>query len=179
MRLSQNDTSKQGCPNQMGSLLKASAIALGSNLGDSLAILEAALETLAQTPGILLLARSSWYQTKAVGPPQPDYLNGCAILQVEIAPQLLLFVLLQIENQFGRTRQERWGPRSLDLDLLLYDNLILDTPNLHIPHPRMRERGFVLVPLAEIAPDWVEPVSNCTMKELVKKVDCSNVHLLI
>ena len=179
MRLSQNDTSKQGCPNQMGSLPKASAIALGSNLGDSLAILEAALETLAQTPGILLLARSSWYKTKAVGPPQPDYLNGCAILQVEIAPQLLLFVLLQIENQFGRTRQERWGPRALDLDLLLYDNLILDTPNLHIPHPRMRERGFVLVPLAEIAPDWVEPVSNCTIKELVKKVDCSSVHLLI
>ncbi|MBR8834475.1 MAG: 2-amino-4-hydroxy-6-hydroxymethyldihydropteridine diphosphokinase [Stigonema ocellatum SAG 48.90 = DSM 106950] len=162
----------------MGSLQNASAIALGSNLGDSLATVEAALETLAQTPGITLKARSSWYKTKAVGPPQPDYLNGCAILQVEIKPHLLLEALLQIEQKFGRVRQERWGARSLDLDLLLYDDLILDTPNLQIPHPRMRERAFVLVPLAEIAPEWVEPVSGCAIKELVKQVDCSNVYLL-
>ena len=175
--MSQSHDSKEDFQSQMGSLLKASAIALGSNLGDSLAILEAALEILAQTPGISLKSRSSWYKTKAVGPPQPDYLNGCAILQVEIKPQLLLEALLQIESKFGRVRQERWGPRTLDLDLLLYDDLILDTPNLKIPHPRMLERGFVLVPLAEIAPDWMEPVSRCTIKELVKKVDCSSVYL--
>ncbi|MBD6620726.1 2-amino-4-hydroxy-6-hydroxymethyldihydropteridine diphosphokinase [Komarekiella sp. 'clone 1'] len=156
-----------------------SAFALGSNMGESQATLEAAIETLAQTPGIFLEARSHWYRTKAVGPPQPDYLNGCAILQVEISPQQLLETLLGIEQRFGRVRQERWGPRTLDLDLLLYDDLILQTPNLQIPHPRMRERAFVLVPLAEIAPDWVEPVSGCVIKELLKQVDCSDVHLLM
>ncbi|WP_373524665.1 2-amino-4-hydroxy-6-hydroxymethyldihydropteridine diphosphokinase [Nostoc sp.] len=154
-----------------------SALALGSNIGDSRTILEAAIETLAQTPGIFLETRSSWYRTKALGPPQPDYLNGCVILQVEILPQQLLAALLEIEEQFGRVRQERWGPRTLDLDLLLYHDLILDTPNLQIPHPRMRERAFVLVPLAEIAPDWIEPVSKCVIKELLKEVDCSDVHL--
>ncbi|WP_442948985.1 2-amino-4-hydroxy-6-hydroxymethyldihydropteridine diphosphokinase [Nostoc sp.] len=156
---------------------RRSALGLGSNIGDSQTILEAAIETLAQTPGILLEAKSNWYQTKAVGPPQPDYLNGCVTLQVEILPQQLLEILLAIEQQFGRVRQERWGPRILDLDLLLYDDLIVDTPNLQIPHPRMRDRAFVLVPLAEIAPDWIEPVSGCVIKELLKEVDCSDVHL--
>jgi 2-amino-4-hydroxy-6-hydroxymethyldihydropteridine diphosphokinase len=155
------------------------AIALGSNLGDSRTILKAALETLAETPGIILQAKSSWYQTKAVGPPQPDYINGCVLLQVKTSPQLLLETLLGIEAQFGRVRRERWGPRSLDLDLLLYDDLILDTPNLVLPHPRMRERAFVLIPLAEIAPDWVEPVSGIAIAELVQAVDCSGVHRLM
>jgi 2-amino-4-hydroxy-6-hydroxymethyldihydropteridine diphosphokinase len=136
------------------------AIALGSNLGDSLSILENALLELAQTPGIILVSQSRWYQTKAIGPAQPDYLNGCAILQVELTPQELLDTLLEIENKFGRVRLEKWGPRTLDLDLLLYGDIILDTPNLQIPHPRMRERAFVLVPLAEIAPDWLDPVSQ-------------------
>jgi 2-amino-4-hydroxy-6-hydroxymethyldihydropteridine diphosphokinase len=155
---------------------KLSAVALGSNLGDSKAILEASIETLKVTPGIILKAKSSFYNTKAIGPPQPDYINACVVLEVEMNPQLLLVTLLQIEKKFGRVRQEYWGARSLDLDLLLYDNLILHTPDLQIPHPRMRERAFVLVPLAEIAPDWVEPVSGCTISELVKKVDCSDVH---
>lgn len=163
----------------MGNLFNnsASAIALGSNLGDSHATLEAAIEALIKTPGIELLAKSSWYCTKAVGPPQPDYLNGCITLQVEIIPDLLLEILLKIENSFGRIRHERWGARTLDLDILLYEDLIIDTPKLQIPHPRMRERAFVLVPLAEIAPDWVEPVSKSAIKELVKDVDCSDVRL--
>ncbi|MEA5515004.1 2-amino-4-hydroxy-6-hydroxymethyldihydropteridine diphosphokinase [Nodularia sp. UHCC 0506] len=161
-----------------GAICRASAIALGGNIGDSHQILAAAIETLAQTPGIKLQAKSSWYRTKAVGPPQPDYLNGCAILQVEMPPHLLLETLLATEQQFGRVRHERWGARSLDLDLLLYDDFILDTLNLQIPHPRMRERAFVLVPLAEIAPDWVEPVSGRVIKDLVNEVDCSDVHLL-
>ena len=151
------------------------AIALGSNLGNSRAILEAALATLAATPNIILQAKSSWYQTTAVGPRQPDYINGCAILHVQTPPQLLLETLLEIEAQFGRVRQERWGARSLDLDLLLYDNLILDTPTLQLPHPRMKERAFVLIPLAEIAPDWVEPVLGCAIAELIQAVDCSGV----
>ncbi len=155
------------------------ALALGSNMGDSQEILEAAIAVLAQTPGIFLEAKSNWYKTKAVGPPQPDYLNGCVTLQVEMLPHELLENLLRIEQQFGRVRQERWGPRTLDLDLLLYDDLIVDTPNLQIPHPGMRHRAFVLVPLAEIASDWVEPVSGCVIKELLKEVDCSDVHLLM
>lgn len=156
---------------------RRSAVALGSNIGDSQTILEAAIKSLAQTSGILLEAKSRWYKTKAVGPPQPDYLNGCVTLQVEMLPQQLLEILLGIEQQFGRVRQERWGPRTLDLDLLLFDDFIVDTPNLQIPHPRMRDRAFVLVPLAEIAPDWIEPVSGCVIKELLKEVDCSDVHL--
>lgn len=152
------------------------AIALGSNLGDSRSILEAALETLAATPDITVEARSSWYQTVAVGPPQPNYINGCALLQVQSSPQQLLETLLGIEIQFGRVRRERWGARSLDLDLLLYDDLIFDTPTLQLPHPRMRERAFVLVPLAQIAPQWIEPVSRKVIAQLMQAVDCSEVH---
>ena len=158
---------------------QTSAIALGSNLGDSRAILEEAISILAATPGITLLAKSSWYQTLAVGPPQPDYINGCALVQVTFSPQVLLETLLAIEAQKGRIRTERWGARSLDLDLLLYDHLILDTPTLTIPHPRMRERAFVLVPLAEIAPNWIDPVIGKAIAELVKAVDCTGVRKLV
>jgi 2-amino-4-hydroxy-6-hydroxymethyldihydropteridine diphosphokinase len=146
------------------------AIALGSNLGDSLTILENAMEKLAQTSGIILKSYSSWYRTAPVGPPQPDYLNGCAILEVELTPEELLATLLEIEGQFGRVRRERWGPRTLDLDILLYDNLILETPTLEIPHPRMRERSFVLLPLAEIAPGWLDPVSNKSIRQLLEEL---------
>jgi len=152
-----------------------SAIALGSNLGDSRAILESSLKILDQTPGISLLAQSSFYRTAPVGPPQPDYLNACALLKAEMSPQELLETLLAIEAKFGRVRQERWGPRILDLDLLLFDNLILDTPNLTLPHTYLRERAFVLVPLVEIAPDWIDPISEKAIAQLVQEVDCSGV----
>lgn len=157
---------------------KRSAIALGSNLGDSLTILKDSLNILAQTPGIVLLAHSSWYQTEPVGPPQPDYINGCAVLDVQLTPQELLKTLLRIEAQLGRVRQQRWGPRTVDLDLLLFDDLILETPTLQVPHPRMKERAFVLVPLAEIAPNWIEPVSGKAIAQLVQRVDCSGVRRL-
>ncbi len=155
-----------------------SAIAFGSNIGDSRAILEAAVKTLHKVPGIKARSRSSWYKTKAVGPPQPDYINGCISVYVDMQPLKLLETLLEIENQFGRERTERWGARTLDLDLLLYDDLILHTPTLQIPHPRMIQRAFVLVPLAEIAPNWVEPVTGRVIKELVKDVNCADVRLL-
>lgn len=152
-----------------------SAIALGSNLGDSHAILESSLKILSQTPGISLELQSSWYRTEPVGPPQPDYLNGCALLKVEMSPLELLETLLAIEANFGRVRQERWGPRILDLDLLLFDDLILETPKLTLPHPCMRERAFVLVPLAEIAANWIDPISGKAIAQLVQEVDCSGV----
>ncbi|MGB3207749.1 MAG: 2-amino-4-hydroxy-6-hydroxymethyldihydropteridine diphosphokinase [Crinalium sp.] len=154
---------------------KRSAIALGSNLGDSHAILKSALTTIANTPGINLISQSSFYQTAPIGPPQPDYLNACAILEVKLKPDELLEKLLNIEEEFGRVRTEHWGARTLDLDILLYDDLILDTQSLQIPHPRMRERGFVLVPLAEIAPLWIEPKSGSAIAQLLQAVDCSGV----
>lgn len=160
-------------------LASKTAIALGSNLGNSLAILEAAIEALDRSPGIKVNLMSAWYQTKAIGPPQPDYINGCIVAGVKQEPQSLLQILLDIEKQFGRTRGEKWGPRTLDLDLLLYDDLILETAVLQIPHPRIRERAFVLVPLAEIVPQWIEPVSGKTIEELVKAVDCTGVNLLM
>ncbi|NEP08536.1 MAG: 2-amino-4-hydroxy-6-hydroxymethyldihydropteridine diphosphokinase [Okeania sp. SIO2G4] len=154
------------------------AVALGSNLGDSLSILENAIQIFSKTPGITLNTYSSWYRTKPIGPEQPDYLNGCALLKVELTPQKLLEIILDIEKQFKRVRLVHWGPRTLDLDLILYDDLILDIPNLQIPHPRMRERAFVLVPLAEIAPDWIDPVSGKAIAQLREEVECSGVSKL-
>ncbi len=142
------------------------AIALGSNLGDSRATLEAALVDLDQSPGVQLLRRSSWYRSAPVGPPQPDYLNGCSLLEVALSPEALLDCLQAIEGRHGRVRAERWGPRTLDLDLLLYGDLRLEGERLQIPHPRMAERPFVLVPLAEIAPDWRDPRSGLTVAAL-------------
>lgn len=162
-------------PFSSGSQYHQTAIALGSNLGDSRRILENALQTLNSFPKITVNRRSSWYQTAPIGPSQPDYLNGCALLEVHLKPQELLHILLEIEDRFGRIRQELWGPRTLDLDLILFENLILDTPDIQIPHPRMRGRAFVLVPLAEIAPNWIDPVSGETIAELVNKVDPSGV----
>lgn len=151
------------------------AIALGSNLGDSRTILESALTQLNQPPHLLLQTRSHLYRTVAVGPPQPDYLNCCALVQTSLAPEELLRTTLKIEAEFGRIRRERWGPRLLDLDLLLFDNLVLETPSLQLPHPRMNERAFMLVPLAEVAPDWVEPISGKAIAELVQALDCAGV----
>ncbi len=151
------------------------AVALGSNLGDSQTILKSALETLDRTPGIRLGQRSHGYLTKALtlpgSPPQPDYLNQCALLETTFTPHELLQTLLAVERQFGRVRQQRWSARTLDLDLLLFDDVILNTPDLQIPHPRMRDRAFVLVPLAEIAPDWVDPVTGATIAQLAQRVD--------
>lgn len=155
-----------------------SAIALGSNLGDSYIILESALKLIAQTPGIVLQAQSHLYQTVAIGPPQPDYLNACALLSTRLDPKALLERLLAIEAKFGRIRRERWGPRLLDLDLLLFDDLIVKQIGLQIPHPRMKERAFVLVPLAEIAANWIEPVSGEAIADLVQRIDCSEVKIL-
>ena len=155
------------------------AIALGSNQGNSLDILERSLNVLNLIPGIALKTVSSWYQTKPVGTPhpQPDYLNGCALLSVEQTPEELLTVLQATEIQFGRVNKGTLQARTLDLDLLLYEDVILETPDLTIPHPRMVERAFVLVPLAEIAPDWIEPRSRNKIAQLLANVDASGVKL--
>lgn len=162
------------------------AIALGSNLGNSLEIVESALQSLARQPDLNLIAVSRWYKTIAIGPPQPDYINGCALVEMrsqfngvkDSAPQALLNLLFEIERQFGRERTQHWGPRTLDLDLLLYNSVVLHTATLTLPHPRMAERAFVLIPLAEILPDWVDPMTGCTVRQLRDQVDCTGVSLL-
>jgi 2-amino-4-hydroxy-6-hydroxymethyldihydropteridine diphosphokinase len=156
------------------------AIALGSNQGDSLSILESSLNVLNQFSGIKLKTTSSWYQTKAVGTkePQADYLNGCALLSASQTPEELLAILQATELQFGRTSKGDLQPRTLDLDLLFYGDLVLNTPNLTLPHPRLAERAFVLVPLAEIAADWIEPISGMKIAKLLRNIDTSGVQLL-
>jgi 2-amino-4-hydroxy-6-hydroxymethyldihydropteridine diphosphokinase len=155
------------------------AIALGSNLGDSLSILNSAIDRLQTSTQIELIAVSSWYLTTPIGPPQPDYLNGCAIVWTSLAPLEFLNTLHAIESQFGRVREEVWGARTLDLDLLLYGDKIIDTPDLQVPHPRMTERGFVLVPLAEIAPDAIDPKSGSSILVLRNKLKCSGIELSV
>lgn len=154
------------------------AIALGSNLsnqiGDSQQIVQAAIAQLDAYPAIDILRVSHWYCTKAItlpnAAPQPDYINGCAILKTTLTPWQLLQVLFVVEKNFGRERRERWGARTLDLDLLLYGDRCLDSPELVIPHPHMGDRAFVLVPLAEIAADWIHPVHGVAIAELCQKL---------
>ncbi|MBF2078749.1 MAG: 2-amino-4-hydroxy-6-hydroxymethyldihydropteridine diphosphokinase [Synechococcales cyanobacterium T60_A2020_003] len=154
------------------------AIALGSNLGDSRTILAQALTQLHECPSITVVRTSSLYKTAPVGPPQPDYLNACAILDTHLEPLELLHILQRVEQSFGRVRDKRWGPRTLDLDLLLFSDRILITDELEIPHPRMGDRAFVLVPLAEIAGHWIDPVSQRAIADLVRHVDPDGVRRL-
>jgi 2-amino-4-hydroxy-6-hydroxymethyldihydropteridine diphosphokinase len=142
------------------------AIALGSNLGASRTTLDEALEALDRNEGVRVIRRSSWYRSAPIGPAQPDYVNGCALLEVSLEPEALLDVLQATENLFGRVRAERWGPRTLDLDLILYGPVRIATERLEVPHPRMAERAFVLLPLAEIAAEWIDPVSGRPVGEL-------------
>ncbi|WP_186387604.1 2-amino-4-hydroxy-6-hydroxymethyldihydropteridine diphosphokinase [Stappia sp. TSB10P1A] len=134
--------------------LVRAALGLGSNIGDTLGHLEAALAALAATPGIVVVARSSDYRTPPWGPvPQDDYRNACVVIETRLSPRALLDRCLEIERGLGRVRDVRWGPRVIDIDVLIYGNTRIEEDGLTIPHPRMGERAFVLVPLAEIWPD--------------------------
>ncbi len=133
-------------------------IALGANLGDPAATVNAAFAALDRLPHSRLLAKSALYRTAPVGiADQPEFVNAAARLETTLAPEALLDALLDIEQAFGRVRAERNGPRTLDLDILLYDELRLATPRLILPHPRLHLRAFVLQPLAELAPDLALP----------------------
>lgn len=128
-------------------------IALGSNLGDSLSLLRAALDALDALPGTRVTAVSSLYRTAPVGyADQPDFLNAAAVLETGLSPRALLGALLGVEAALGRRRTFANAPRPIDLDLLLYEGACEQTPELTVPHPRMAERAFVLVPLAELFP---------------------------
>jgi 2-amino-4-hydroxy-6-hydroxymethyldihydropteridine diphosphokinase len=132
-------------------------LALGSNLGDRLATLGRAGELLDGAPGIEVVRSSRVYETEPVGPPQPAYLNAVIEIDTALEPRELLAACLAVEAELGRVRAERWGPRSLDVDVLTYDHLTVDERDLVVPHPRMHERGFVLVPLRELDQDPMLP----------------------
>jgi 2-amino-4-hydroxy-6-hydroxymethyldihydropteridine diphosphokinase len=143
------------------------AIALGSNLGDRAAHLAFALEQL--DPLLTGLRVASWRDTAPVGvpSPQPDFLNSVVVGQTALDARALLARLLAIERARGRVRAHEGAPRTLDLDLILYGNAVIDEPGLHVPHPRFRERLFVLEPLAEVAGDWTDPVTGLLVSELL------------
>lgn len=137
-------------------------VGLGSNLGDSAAMLRDAFDALSTIEGTQLLRASRLYRTPAWGvTSQPDFVNAVAMLRTQRTPQQLLAAMLGIERDAGRSRQadgsDRWGPRTLDLDLLLFGDAVIDEPGLHVPHPHLHERAFALVPLLEIAPEVVIP----------------------
>ena len=143
------------------------AVALGSNLGDRDRALRDAVEIL--TTAIRDLQVSTFHDTEPVGYiDQPRFLNAAAIGSTALSPRELLAFLLGVERQFGRARTAPNGPRTLDLDLVLYGDRILDEPGLAIPHPRFRERAFVLEPLSEIAGDWKDPVTGQTVTDLLE-----------
>lgn len=139
-------------------------IGLGANLGDMSATLRSAVERIAQTNGIHVTAQSSLYRTAPIDSGGGDYLNAVIQIETDLNPLDLLAVLQNIENAAGRERPYRNAPRTLDLEILLFDDEIINLPNLIIPHPRMTERAFVLIPLHEIAPELV----SWEMLEMVK-----------
>ena len=152
-------------------------IALGTNLGDRSANLQAAIE--AMSPEIRVLAESHIYETPPWGyEDQPAFLNMVVKAETDLEPESLLTYLKQIEAELGREKSVRWGPRLIDLDILFYDDLVINTPPLIIPHPRLHERGFVLVPLADVAPEMVHPVSGEFVWELLLKADTSGIESL-
>jgi len=151
-------------------------IALGSNIDSPHSQLDSALAALSQHPRIELVATSNRYQTPPIGPQQPDFINAAAQLSTDLSPLDLLDALQAIEQQQHRVRSIHWGPRTLDLDILLYDNFVIESERLTIPHPRMVERGFVLVPLADLDAQLALPsgetvaqlLANCSQQGIVK-----------
>lgn len=141
---------------------------LGSNLGDREGILRDAGHHLEDRVGKLLCG-SSVYETAPWGKPdQPDFLNQVLQIDTNLSPAELLRTVLSIENELGRSRSEKWGSRIIDIDILFYNDLVIDEPGLTIPHPFLHERNFCLQPLFEIAPNLIHPLKHKTIQELLK-----------
>ena len=147
-------------------------VGLGANLGDPEGQLREALKRLNDAAEVEVTRVSAFYRNPTLGPPdQPWYVNAVARVRTRLGPEELLRLLQQVETAMGRVRAERWGPRRLDLDLLLYNGEVIFAPDLVVPHPEMHRRGFVLVPLAEIAPQAWHPVLGKSAGELLSELN--------
>lgn len=161
-------------PAQPASVL--AAVGLGANLGDRASTIARAIELLDAHPSVSVRAISSLIETPAVVAPgsagQPAYLNGAVAVETSLAPRALLDALLSIERTLGRDRStgERWAARTIDLDLLLYADRVIDEPGLAVPHPRMHERDFVLLPLTEVAANAIHPTLGVTVRGLLDRL---------
>jgi len=146
-------------------------IAIGSNLGDRQSFIERALQQLGEHSEIKVVQTSSVLETEPVGPgPQDQYLNAVLQIQTTLQPHPLLDFLIEIEHRLGRIRREKWGPRTIDLDILLFDDRVIDEQSLTIPHPRLQDRTFVLIPLCEIAPRMVHPLLHRSVENLLNEL---------
>jgi 2-amino-4-hydroxy-6-hydroxymethyldihydropteridine diphosphokinase len=153
-------------------------LALGTNLGNRLANLRAAVDAL--EPQVHPLAQSRIYETPAWGyEDQPPFLNMVVKGETDLSPAALLAHMKHLEGELGRTPSFHWGPRLIDMDVLFYGDIVLDTPELTIPHPRLQERAFVLVPLADLAPDLLHPLLGKSIAQLLAGIDSSNIEPLV
>lgn len=150
---------------------KTAYIGIGSNMGSPLANCRRALILLEEHSDIKVVARSSFYETEPVGGAGRNwFINAAAEISTGLEPDLLLKSLLEIENAMGRIRKVKWGPRIIDLDVLLYEKRVIKTPQLEIPHPEMHRRRFALTPLIELAPRQVHPVARKTIQQLLSEL---------
>lgn len=148
--------------------MKTAYLGLGSNLGNRMAFLRGGRDALVDKPGIDLVCTSGVYETEAIGgpPDNPQFLNTALQISTTLTPQELLQACLSVEDDFGRSRPVRWAPRTLDIDILFYEDLVVCEEDLTIPHPRLHERAFVLAPLLEIAPDFRHPLLDQSVSEI-------------
>jgi 2-amino-4-hydroxy-6-hydroxymethyldihydropteridine diphosphokinase len=151
-------------------------LGLGGNIGDARATIRAAIAGL-ERRGVRLVARSSDYRTPPWGKTdQQPFINACAVVETTMEPHALLESCLDVERELGRVRLEKWGPRIIDIDVLAYEDRVIDTSDLVVPHPYMLDRAFVLVPLAEVAPDLI--VSGAPVSEHVRRFDATGIEKL-
>ncbi len=147
-------------------------VGIGSNLGDREFLIRKAVQALRELPHTAVMQVSSLYDTDPVGEvDQPRFLNAVARLETDLDPRALLWHLLLIEKRMGRVRTQRWGPRSIDLDLLFHGDRLVGEPDLTVPHPEAHRRAFVLLPLQELEPDFVHPVTGEHVRKLIRKLD--------
>lgn len=147
-------------------------VGLGSNLGDREFLIRRAIESLRELPRTRVTQISSLYDTDPVGDvEQPAFLNAVVALETELGPRELLWQLLLIERRMGRIRAQRWGPRPIDLDLLFHGREVVDEPDLTLPHPEAHRRAFVLIPLAELDPAFVHPVTGEPVRKMLRALD--------
>jgi len=157
--------------------MSRAAIALGANIGDKKRYVDDAVGALVVGGEITLRRRSSYFRTEPWGVTDQDwFVNACILVETELAPLALLERCLAVETGLGRVRDRRWGPRTIDLDLLLYEGVTMQDQRLELPHPRLAERAFVLVPLAEIAPDW--RIGGRTIAETAAMLDRTGIERL-